>query len=273
VPSPDALFVGASSLCPNNLNHTSSAGWDSATGATPWYTNCVSGPPYPTTTAVVSSINPSTLGQSVTFTATVSGVVTLTGTVQFKDGAANLGSAVALSGTTAALTTSALSVATHGITATYSGDATNLGSTSSAVNQVVNSATNNANLSALTVSSLSLVPAFAPGTLAYTDNVPNCVASITVTPTLQDPAASVKVNGVTVASGTPSAPTALVVGANQINAVVTAHDGITTQTYGIAVTRASFDPLAPVLVIGVARKVQGSAGTFDLPLTVSLCPG
>ena len=117
------------------------------------------------------------------------------------------------------------------------------------------------------------VPVFVPGTLAYAESVPNCVASVRVTPTLADPTGSVKVNGVNVASGTPSTPISLAVGVNQINAVVTAQDGITTQTYGIAVTRASFDPLAPVLVIGVARKAHGTAGTFNLPLTVSLCPG
>ena len=52
----------------------------------------------PTTTALTSSVNPSLGGQSVTFTATVttSGMGTPTGTVQFKDGGSNIGSAVTL---------------------------------------------------------------------------------------------------------------------------------------------------------------------------------
>jgi hypothetical protein len=91
-------------------------------------------------TALGSSLNPSTFGASVTFTATVTGPGgTPTGTVQFKDGAGNLGAAVALNGSgVATLATSALNVASHPITAVYNGDGTYSTSTSSVVNQVVN---------------------------------------------------------------------------------------------------------------------------------------
>lgn len=92
----------------------------------------------PTTTSVVSSLNPSTFGQSVTFTATVAGGTAPTGTVQFKDNATNLGASVALAGTTATFTTSSLSVGTHPITAVYSGDSSNGGSSSPKLSQVVN---------------------------------------------------------------------------------------------------------------------------------------
>jgi Cadherin-like beta sandwich domain len=126
---------------------------------------------------------------------------------------------------------------------------------------------NDANLSALTVSSGDASPDFAPGTLSYTDTVTNCVGSIKVTPTLEDPAASVKVNGVTVTSGTPT-PISLAVGGNAINAVVTAHDGTTTQTYALAVTREAPGTNAPILQSAVSRRVHGSAGTFDLPLSL-----
>jgi Cadherin-like beta sandwich domain/Domain of unknown function (DUF5122) beta-propeller len=126
----------------------------------------------------------------------------------------------------------------------------------------------NANLSALALSSGSLAPAFAPGTLSYTDSVSNCVASIAVTPTLEDPAASVQVNGAIVASGAPSAPISLAVGVNQINVAVTAQDGATTEIYRIAVTRAAPGGSAPTLQNVVSRRVHGSAGTFDLPLSL-----
>jgi hypothetical protein len=87
-----------------------------------------------TTTALSSSINPSDIGQNVTFTATVSaGVGTPTGTVQFKDGANNLGSAincVAGGGNTCtAQVSSSTLTGTHTITAIYSGDANFSGST------------------------------------------------------------------------------------------------------------------------------------------------
>jgi hypothetical protein len=90
-----------------------------------------------TTTAVTSSLNPSTFGQTVTFIATVSGGSNPTGTIQFMDGATALGAPVALSGGAAQLPTAALSVGQHSISAVYSGDANNLGSTSPVLTQNV----------------------------------------------------------------------------------------------------------------------------------------
>jgi hypothetical protein len=95
------------------------------------------GGPAATTTAVISSLNPAVVGQSVTFTATVTGS-SPTGTVQFEDGASALGAPVTLSGGSAAITTAALTQGTHSITAVYSGDANNATSTSPAVVQTVN---------------------------------------------------------------------------------------------------------------------------------------
>jgi hypothetical protein len=92
------------------------------------------------TTAVASSLNPATAGQSVTFTATVTGS-SPTGTVQFMDGAASLGTPVALTASTATLTSSTLSAGTHPITAVYSGDAANAPSTSGVLNVVISADT------------------------------------------------------------------------------------------------------------------------------------
>lgn len=91
----------------------------------------------PTTTSVLSSLNPSTIGQSITFTATVTGG-NPTGTVQFRDGATDLGTPITLNSGSAALTTSELDAGTHSITAVYSGDATNAASTSPVLVQTVN---------------------------------------------------------------------------------------------------------------------------------------
>ncbi len=89
-----------------------------------------------------SSVNPSVLGQSVTFTATVSaappGSGTPTGTVTFEDGTAVLGSAILDSTGTAAFSTSVLSAGSHSITAVYGGDSTFATGTSAALTQVVN---------------------------------------------------------------------------------------------------------------------------------------
>lgn len=96
--------------------------------------------PAATTSAVVSSLNPSTYGQSVKFTATVtSGAGTPTGTVTFKDGTTTLGTGT-LSGGTAAFTTAALAGGTHSITAVYGGSANFATSTSAVLKQTVNKA-------------------------------------------------------------------------------------------------------------------------------------
>ena len=87
------------------------------------------------TVAVGSSLNPSSVGQTVTFTAAVT-PNSATGTVQFLDGAASLG-VVPLSGGAAALSTAALGAGTHSITAVYSGDANTSASSSGALAQSV----------------------------------------------------------------------------------------------------------------------------------------
>jgi hypothetical protein len=75
------------------------------------------------TTTVVSSLNPSFVGQPVTFTATVSGAFggTPTGNVTFKKGTTVLGTVV-LTGGTASVTTSALVAGSDTIVAAYAGD-------------------------------------------------------------------------------------------------------------------------------------------------------
>src|SRR5437879_2528107 len=91
-------------------------------------------------TTLISSLNPSALGQAVTFTAMVkpaAGSGTPTGTVTFNDGAAVLGPGT-LSGGTATLTTSGLGAGVHSITAIYGGDASFASSTSPVLMQTVN---------------------------------------------------------------------------------------------------------------------------------------
>ncbi len=83
-----------------------------------------------------SSPNPSLVGQSVTFTATVPAGVT--GTVTFKDGTTTLGTGT-ITGTTATFTTTTLALGTHPVTAVYGGDANYNTATSAIENQVVNS--------------------------------------------------------------------------------------------------------------------------------------
>ncbi|AKL96033.1 cell wall/surface repeat protein [Clostridium aceticum] len=96
----------------------------------------------------------------------------------------------------------------------------------------------NANLSGLSLSSGTLNPVFVSETTDYTASVANAVTSITVTPTVTDPSATVTVNGTPVVSGGASGAIGLNLGANTITVVVTAEDGTTIKTYTVTVTRA-----------------------------------
>lgn len=94
----------------------------------------------PASTAVTlgSTLNPSTHGASVTFTATVTSYVGVpTGTVKFLDGATTLGTGT-LSGGATTFATSGLAVGTHSITAVYVGNANFATHTSAVLSQKVN---------------------------------------------------------------------------------------------------------------------------------------
>jgi gliding motility-associated-like protein len=96
-----------------------------------------------------------------------------------------------------------------------------------------------ATLSKLTVSSGTLTPVFATATTSYTDNVANTVSSIAFRATTTDALATETINGTAVPEGTVSPYFPLNVGSNTITVIVTAEDGVTTDTYTIAVTRAA----------------------------------
>jgi len=95
----------------------------------------------------------------------------------------------------------------------------------------------NAGLAGLAISTGTISPAFATGTRDYIAQVSNTTASITVTPTASDATATITVNGVAVASGSASQSLPLTTGLNTITTVVTAQDGITTDTYTLTVTQ------------------------------------
>lgn len=119
--------ITARYLGDGNFNASTSAVLDQAVNAAP------------TTTALSSSISPSSFGQSVTFTASVSsnfpGSGMPDGSVVFTDGSTTLAT-VTLVGGVATFTSSTLSTGGHSITATYSGSSSFNGSTAT-LSQVV----------------------------------------------------------------------------------------------------------------------------------------
>ena len=128
-----------------------------------------------------SSLNPSTLGQTVTFTAQLSSTNGVpTGSVQFTDGSAILGTATVSTAGAATFSTSALAIGSHTITATYQPTGTFAAASTSLV-QVVNGYSTATTLtcspSSINISGTALLTAAvasssgAPtGSIAFTDN-------------------------------------------------------------------------------------------------------
>jgi hypothetical protein len=95
------------------------------------------GGPVPTTTTLTASSNRVSQGTPVIFSISINSSQTPGGTVQLFDAGQPLGSAVTVQAGIASITSSGLPTGVHSITARYSGDANNQGSTSSTVNMVI----------------------------------------------------------------------------------------------------------------------------------------
>jgi hypothetical protein len=169
------------------------------------------------TLSVATSGSPSTYGDAVTFTATISSGPT--GIVTFYDGDASIGTGT-IGGTTT-LTTSSLSVGSHTITASWPGNSNYSAVTSGAITQVVNKATPTIRWTtpaaitygtALSATQLDASSTVA-GTFAYTPaagTVPKAGAqtlSVTFTPTdTTDYKAATATVPLTVNAATPTTP-------------------------------------------------------------------
>jgi hypothetical protein len=103
-------------------------------------------------------------------------------------------------------------------------------------------ASTDASLADLVLNSGTLAPTFTRVTTNYTSSASTTTADMTVTPVATNAYATiqVRVNGgsyAAVASGAPSGPLALTLGANPVEVLVTAQDTETTKTYTVATTR------------------------------------
>jgi len=119
-------------------------------------------------------------------------------------------------------------------------------------------------LSALTLSTGTLSPAFSGGTTSYTASV--AVSSITLTPTGADPSYTITVGsaGTPVSSGVASSPIALTPGLNSIPVKVTAADGVTSTTYtiGVTYTPSTVSTLSKLLVNTTNESLPHSGTAF-----------
>jgi len=167
-------------------------------------------------------------------------VTTATTTIKVTPAAADANATIKINGTTVASGTASsalpLNAGSNAITTVVTAqDGT---TTKTYTITVIRASSTDANLAALALSSGTLAPVFAAGTINYTANVTYATSSFTITPTSHDPTATVKVNGTTVTSGTASASLPLAAGPTAITVAVTAQDGTTIKTYTVTVTRA-----------------------------------
>ncbi len=213
-----------------------------------------------------SSINPSLVGQSVTFTATVSGSSgTPTGTVTFEDNSIMLGTATLDVNGNASLSTSELADGIHDITANYSGDDTYEAS-SAALTQVVNPQSSSTSVTS------SLNPSLSGQSVIFTATVSGSSGTPTGTVTFDD-GTTVLGTGTLDGNGNATLTTsALALGSHNITAIYggdsnyTGSSGALTQvvTQGITSSTSVTSSLNPSLAgqsVTFAATVSGSSGT------------
>ncbi len=111
----------------------------------------------------------------------------------------------------------------------------------------------NADLTALSLSSGTLSPAFSPSTTTYSTSVDNSVTSVTVNKTTT-PGANAVVSG----------GSSLAVGSNTVTVTVTSADGSVTKTYTITVNRAVTPPAPSVSISATpASLITGNSSTLS----------
>jgi hypothetical protein len=223
------------------------------------------------TTSLVSSLNPSATGQSVTFTATVvpaTGTGTPTGTVTFKDGTTTLGTGTLNGSGVATFSTSTLSQGTHSITAAYGGDTNFTTSTSTAVSQVVNQRSSTTTV----VSSVNPSVASQPVTFTATVAPATGTGTPTGTVTFKDGTTTIgtgTLNGsgvATVSSGT------LAGGAHSITAVYGGDTNFTSSTSSPFSQQVNPASTTNTLASNANPSVSGQSVTFTATVAV-VSPG
>ena len=130
-----SLALGTHTITATFIGNASFA---TSSNTTPQLVNAV--PPATTSTTVSGTPNPSTVGQTVTFTATVTtGSGIPTGSVDFTEGATNFGTATLNGSGQASVQVSSLALGTHTITATFIANAS-FATSSNTTPQLVNAA-------------------------------------------------------------------------------------------------------------------------------------
>ncbi len=210
----------------------------------------------PTSTALMSSLNPSNYGQSVTLTATVTSTSgTPTGTVIFYDGSTTLGSATLASGSTT-LSTSSLPAGSNSITASYQGSSSFAPSTSAALTQVVNGAATTTSL----VSSLN--PSNSGQSVTFTAAVSSSSGTPTGTVIFYD--SSTAIGSATLASGSAAISTSsLAAGSHSITAAYQGSGGFAPSTSAVLTQVVNSTTIATTTSLATSKN----PGIYQQPVT------
>ena len=214
-------------------------------------------------TAVTSSANPSSFGQPVTFTATVSGlVIQPTGTVTFMDGATTLGTGNLNAGGQATFTTSALSTGSHSITAVYGGNSYYNSSTSNLLTQTVNQQ------ASTTAVSSSANPSALGASVTFTATVTGAGATPTGTVTFKDGATTL--GSGTLSSGQATYSTSsLALGAHSITAVYGGDSNYSGSTSPVLTQTVTANSSSTAITSSVNPSTFGQSVTFTATATGS----
>jgi large repetitive protein len=261
------LAVGGHSIVANYSGDTGHGASNSTDNGVSAWTQVVE---EQTTIALTSSANPSQVGQSVTFTATVTapdgGGILPDGTLTFMDGTTTLAD-VPLTGGVATFTTAALVAGAHPITAIYSGDETKeiLGETSAVLTQDVQAA---ATLVATTSGSPSNYGTPVTFTATITSGATTAASGVA---NFFD--AGVKIGTGTLSGGNPDLATftisTLLVGTHPITATY-AGDNFNTAAASVAINQVvSLTVTSDTVTAAPNPGVQGAAETLTDTVTIT----
>ncbi|WP_420238200.1 Ig-like domain repeat protein [Telmatobacter bradus] len=202
------------------------------------------------TITLASSENPSTYGDTVTFTTTLP--TPTSGTITFMDGSTALGTGTVCNGS-ATYSTSLLTAGSHLITAVYSGDDNWSGATSASVTQVVNQAT---------------------PTLTWPTPAP--ISYGTALSGTQLDAVATGVTGTTLAGGytyTPGSGTVLNAGTQTLSVAFVPNDSTDYKSIGATTTLTVNKATTSVaLVANPNPAMQGTTGTLTATVTGARTP-
>ncbi|MDT4893935.1 MAG: hypothetical protein QOE97_2970 [Pseudonocardiales bacterium] len=216
--------------------------YDTAAGTwTQVYPTVVAGPSATTTTVTPSPASPQVSGTNVTFTAAVSPAAA--GTVQFKDGANDLGTPVTVASGSASFPTTSLSVGSHSITGVFtpSDTAAFSGSTSAAVPYTITPAPTQTS-TALDISPTSPITVGTVSTLTATVTPAGAVGSVQ----FKDGATNIG-SPVAVSGGTAITTNTFAVNTHSVTAVFTPTDSnaFSTSTSGAVSYVVNAQPATP----------------------------